>query len=59
MVTKLISMRSVTGIVQILQLPLVLNQQVVMMPKFNMKEMLDVIYKYKCDELWLVPRKCW
>ncbi|EXJ56091.1 hypothetical protein A1O7_09022 [Cladophialophora yegresii CBS 114405] len=45
----------ITGIVQILQLPLVLNQQVVMMPKFNMQQMLDVIYKYKCDELWLVP----
>lgn len=47
----------VTGIVQILQLPLTLNQEVVMMAKFNMQEMLDVIMKYKCDELWLVPRK--
>lgn len=28
-----------------------------MMSKFNMKDMLDVIYKYECDELWLVPRK--
>lgn len=48
----------VTGIVQIIQLPLALNQIVVIMAKFNMQEMLDVIYKYKCDELWLVPRKC-
>ncbi|KIW99599.1 uncharacterized protein Z518_11012 [Rhinocladiella mackenziei CBS 650.93] len=45
----------ITGIVQILQLPLALNQEVVMMAKFNMQEMLDVIVKYKCDELWLVP----
>lgn len=28
-----------------------------MMPKFNLKDMINVIYKYKCDELWLVPRK--
>lgn len=47
----------VTGIVQILQLPLALNQEVVIMGKFNMQEMLDVIDKYKCDELWMVPRK--
>ncbi|KAK6387326.1 hypothetical protein LTS17_000593 [Exophiala oligosperma] len=45
----------ITGIVQILQLPLIINQQVVMMPKFNLKDMINVIYKYKCDELWLVP----
>jgi long-subunit acyl-CoA synthetase (AMP-forming) len=48
---------SVTGIVQILQLPLALNQEVVLMAKFNLQEMMDVIYKYQCDELWLVPRE--
>ena len=47
----------VTGIVQILQLPLTLNQEVVMMSKFNMQEMLDVIVNFKCDELWMVPRE--
>lgn len=47
----------VTGIVQILQLPLTLNQEVVMMSKFNMQEMLDVIVDFKCDELWMVPRE--
>ncbi|KIV88636.1 hypothetical protein PV10_08302 [Exophiala mesophila] len=45
----------ITGIVQILQLPLTLNQEVVMMSKFNMQEMLDVIVNFKCDELWMVP----
>lgn len=48
---------SVTGLVQILQLPIALNQVVVIMPKFEMQSMLDVIMKYKCDELWMVPRK--
>ncbi|EXJ74992.1 uncharacterized protein A1O5_01688 [Cladophialophora psammophila CBS 110553] len=45
----------ITGLVQILQLPIVLDQEVVLMPKFDMKGMMDTIAKYKCDELWLVP----
>ncbi|OAP57398.1 hypothetical protein AYL99_08136 [Fonsecaea erecta] len=45
----------ITGLVQILQLPIVLDQQVILMPKFDMKGMMDTIVKYKCDELWLVP----
>lgn len=47
----------VTGLVQILQLPIVLDQQVIIMPKFDMKAMMEIIVRYKCDELWLVPRK--
>ncbi|OAG42492.1 hypothetical protein AYO21_03368 [Fonsecaea monophora] len=47
----------ITGLVQILQLPIVIDQEVVLMPKFEMKAMMDTIVKYKCDELWLVPRK--
>ncbi|KIW82269.1 hypothetical protein Z517_05296 [Fonsecaea pedrosoi CBS 271.37] len=45
----------ITGLVQILQLPIVIDQEVVLMPKFEMKAMMDTIVKYKCDELWLVP----
>ncbi|KIY01306.1 uncharacterized protein Z520_02858 [Fonsecaea multimorphosa CBS 102226] len=45
----------ITGLVQILQLPIVLDQEVILMPKFDMQGMMDTIVKYKCDELWLVP----
>ncbi|KAI1619265.1 hypothetical protein EDD37DRAFT_676002 [Exophiala viscosa] len=45
----------ITGLIQILNVPIVLNQDVIVMPKFNMKQMLDVIVRYRCDELWLVP----
>ncbi|OQU94473.1 hypothetical protein CLAIMM_00827 [Cladophialophora immunda] len=45
----------ITGLVQILQLPIVIDQEVILMPKFDMKGMMDTITKYKCDELWLVP----
>ncbi len=48
---------SVTGIVQLLQLPLVLNQEVVVMGKFKLREMLQTIVRYRCEELWLVPRE--
>jgi acyl-CoA synthetase (AMP-forming)/AMP-acid ligase II len=52
-----LTLRLVTGIVQILAVPLVLNQEVVVMSKFKFEEMLEVIEQYKCDELWMVPRK--
>jgi 4-coumarate--CoA ligase len=48
---------TVTGLALILQLPLFLGQTVVVMKEFEMKAMLDAIVHYKCDELWLVPRK--
>lgn len=47
---------TVTGLVQIMHLPALLNQEVVIMRKFTMKGMLDAIVKYKSNELWLVPR---
>lgn len=49
-------LETVTGIVHILQLPLLLNQEVVLMAKFTMKSMLETVVKYQCQELWLVPR---
>lgn len=47
----------VTGLVHILHLPLVLNQEVVLLAKFTTQSMLDAVVKYACEELWLVPRK--
>lgn len=38
-------------------LPAHINQEVIIMAKFNMKDMLDAIVKYKSNELWLVPRQ--
>lgn len=29
----------------------------VIMAKFDMKQMMETIVKFKCDELWLVPRE--
>jgi hypothetical protein len=48
---------TVTGIVHLLHLPLLLHQDVVIMSRFNMDEMLKTIAAFKCEELWLVPRK--
>ncbi|KAH6711195.1 hypothetical protein BKA61DRAFT_645348 [Leptodontidium sp. MPI-SDFR-AT-0119] len=45
----------ITGLVQIMILPAHINQEVIIMAKFNMKDMLDAIVKYKSNELWLVP----
>ncbi|KAF5561451.1 phenylacetyl ligase [Fusarium phyllophilum] len=45
----------ITGLVHLLHLPIVLEQQMVIMAKFDMKQMMDTIVKFKCDELWLVP----
>lgn len=46
----------VTGLIHLLQLPLVLNQNLVVMAKFDMRKMMETVVKYHCTELWLVPR---
>lgn len=48
---------TVTGLAQIMHLPVLVNQDVVLVHKFNMKKMLDAIVKYRANELWLVPRQ--
>ncbi|KAF5694707.1 phenylacetyl ligase [Fusarium denticulatum] len=45
----------ITGLVHLLHLPIVLEQQMVIMAKFDMKQMMETIVRFKCDELWLVP----
>ncbi|KAF5684532.1 phenylacetyl ligase [Fusarium circinatum] len=45
----------ITGLVHLLHLPIVLEQQVVIMAKFDMKQMMETGVRFKCDELWLVP----
>ncbi|KAF5621157.1 phenylacetyl ligase [Fusarium tjaetaba] len=45
----------ITGLVHLLHLPFVLEQQMVIMAKFDMKQMMETIVRFKCDELWLVP----
>ncbi|SCO92019.1 related to phenylacetyl-CoA ligase [Fusarium oxysporum] len=45
----------ITGLVHLLHLPIVLEQQMVIMAKFDMKQMMETVVRFKCDELWLVP----
>ncbi|KAF4341632.1 phenylacetyl ligase [Fusarium beomiforme] len=45
----------ITGLVHLLHLPIVLEQQMVVMAMFNMKQMMEAIVKFRCEELWLVP----
>ncbi|CVL06724.1 related to phenylacetyl-CoA ligase [Fusarium mangiferae] len=45
----------ITGLVHLLHLPIILEQQMVIMAKFDMKQMMETIVRFKCDELWLVP----
>ncbi|EWY82773.1 hypothetical protein FOYG_14866 [Fusarium oxysporum NRRL 32931] len=45
----------ITGLVHLLHLPIVLEQQMVIMAKFDMKQMMETVVTFKCDELWLVP----
>ncbi|KAF5243417.1 hypothetical protein FANTH_8239 [Fusarium anthophilum] len=45
----------ITGLVHLLHLPIVLEQQMVIMARFDMKQMMETIVRFKCDELWLVP----
>lgn len=47
----------VTGLVQILHLPVLLDQEVIVMEQFTMTTMLQAITSYGCQELWVVPRK--
>jgi 4-coumarate--CoA ligase len=45
----------VTGLVHILHLPVILNAEVIMLPKFSMKSMLDCVVEYQLKELIVVP----
>ncbi|KAH8592885.1 hypothetical protein B0O99DRAFT_653545 [Bisporella sp. PMI_857] len=45
----------ITGLVHVLHLPVILNAEVYMLPKFTMKSMLEVVVKYQISELLLVP----
>ncbi|KAH8168586.1 AMP-binding enzyme domain-containing protein [Sarocladium implicatum] len=45
----------ITGLVHLLHLPFLLNQNIVVVNKFDMKSMLDAITRFRCNELWLVP----
>ncbi|CAK7234575.1 hypothetical protein SCUCBS95973_008982 [Sporothrix curviconia] len=45
----------VTGLVHLLHLPILLDQEVVVMGEFTLASMLDTIIKHQCVELWLVP----
>ena len=45
----------ITGLVHQMNLPVLLNAEVVMLPQFTMEGMLDVIVEYKLTELLLVP----
>lgn len=48
---------TVTGLVQLIHFPAFINQEVVVMSRFDMKEMLRTMEKWRCNELWLVPRR--
>jgi 4-coumarate--CoA ligase len=45
----------ITGLVHSLNLPILLNMEVYMLPAFTMKDMLDAIVEYQISELLLVP----
>jgi 4-coumarate--CoA ligase len=45
----------ITGLVHSLNLPILLNMEVYMLPAFTMKDMLDAIAEYQISELLLVP----
>ena len=45
----------ITGLVHALHLPVLLNADVVMLPGFTMKSMLDAVVEYQIKELLLVP----
>jgi hypothetical protein len=48
---------AVAGLSQLTFIPFFLNQEVVVLAKFEMKSMLEAVTKYKVNEMWLVPRK--
>ena len=45
----------ITGLVHSLNLPILLNMEVYMLPAFTMEAMLDAIVEYQISELLLVP----
>ncbi|CAK7225865.1 hypothetical protein SEUCBS140593_006048 [Sporothrix eucalyptigena] len=45
----------ITGLVHLLHLPILLDQEAVIMGEFTLATMLDTVIKYRCVELWLVP----
>ena len=45
----------ITGLVHALHLPLLINAEVIMLPAFTMKSMLDTVVEYQIKELLLVP----
>ncbi|KAF4468992.1 phenylacetyl- ligase [Fusarium albosuccineum] len=45
----------ITGLVHLLHLPIALQQDMVIMAKFDMARMMQTIVEFRCDELWLVP----
>ncbi|KAL3483141.1 acetyl-CoA synthetase-like protein [Aspergillus germanicus] len=45
----------ITGVVHLLHLPLLLQQDVVVMSRFSMADFLKTAAAFSCDELWLVP----
>ncbi|KAF2134627.1 acetyl-CoA synthetase-like protein [Dothidotthia symphoricarpi CBS 119687] len=45
----------ITGLVHQMHLPILLNAEVIMLPEYSMKGMLDLICEYKLSELLLVP----
>jgi hypothetical protein len=48
--------QAVTGLVHLIHLPVVLEQDIVLMDRFDMRKMLNTVVKYTCNELWVVPR---
>ena len=45
----------ITGLVHALHLPVLLNADVIMLPSFDMKSMLDTVVEYQIKEMLLVP----
>ena len=45
----------ITGLVHALHLPALINAEVIMLPSFTMKSMLDTVVEYQLAELLLVP----
>ncbi|KAF9874298.1 4-coumarate- ligase [Colletotrichum karsti] len=45
----------ITGLAQFLHLPILFDQETILLSKFNMEAMMSAITRYKCGELWLVP----
>ncbi|CAK7231499.1 hypothetical protein SBRCBS47491_007950 [Sporothrix bragantina] len=45
----------ITGLLQLIHLPVMMDQELVLMAQFDMPSMLDAVVKYRCEELWLVP----